>query len=148
MVCNVMLKRLLFLFVFLGLASSASAQPTTGYQVKVLNQSTNAIVENLPITPAQVTCGQTPKVPPQSGTVVNPRKLIFDDPAAPTTADCIYTDPGPGGIFSSLPFGSTVYVATVAATNSAGTGPDSAPTGPFTHPGAPPAVLTGVRVGS
>lgn len=123
---------------------SASAQAPTGYVLKLSTQA-GAAVSTTPLALSAVTCGVTPKAPPPSGAVTNPKKVIWDDPAAPTTADCVYTDPGTGPLFA-LPFGATAYLMVADVVNSAGTSPDSLPSNSFTHPGTVAPALTGVRV--
>ncbi len=118
-------------------ALSASAQAPTAYTI-TLNTGATATI---PI--AQWTCGQTPKIPATSA--VNPGRVVIDDPAAPTTADCIYTDPGTG-LLKSLPFSPASYTATATVTNSAGVSPLSATSLPFTRVGTVPGAPTGLRL--
>jgi hypothetical protein len=89
-----------------------------------------------------LTCGVDPTTITVSGT--NPMKAVFDDPAQAGKA-CVYTDPGTGPLLST-PFGGT-FEATLTATNSAGTSPESAPRVPFSHPGLTPPAPGGLRFG-
>ncbi len=138
------MKYLAPLLVALLMPSVAHAQAITGYVLK-LNTQAGAAVSTTPLSLTAVTCGVTPKAPPPTGSPTNPKKVIWDDPAAPTTADCVYSDPGTGPLFA-LPFGATAYLAIVNATNSAGTSPDSLPSNSFTRPGTVAPALTGIRV--
>lgn len=138
------MKYLAPLLVALLMPSVAHAQAITGYVLKLQTQA-GAAVSTTPLALSTVTCGVTPKAPPPTGSPTNPKKVIWDDPAAPTTADCIYTDPGTGPLFA-LPFGATAYLAVIDATNAAGTSPDSLPSNSFTRPGTVAPALTGVRV--
>lgn len=123
---------------------AAQAQPVTGYVLKLSTQA-GAAVSTTPLPLSAVVCGQTPKIPPPSGAVANPRRLVFDDPSSPTTADCVWTDPGTGPLFA-LPFGAISYLAVIDAVNSVGTSPDSLASNSFTRPGTVAPALTGVRV--
>ncbi len=136
------MKYLAPLLVALLMPSVAHAQAITGYVLKLSTQA-GAAVSTTPLGLTVVTCGVTPKATVSSAT--NPKKVIWDDPAAPTTADCVYTDPGTGPLFA-LPFGATAYLAIVNATNSVGMSPDSLPSNSFTRPGTVAPALTGVRV--
>ncbi len=138
------MKHALLAVCLLLLAHSASAQTITGYVLKLSTQA-GAAVSTTPLALSVVTCGVSPKAPPPSGSPTNPKKVMWDDPASPATADCLYTDPGTGPLFA-LPFGATAYLAVIDATNSAGTSPDSLPSNSFTHPGTVAPALTGVRV--
>ncbi len=120
------------------------AQTITGYVLKLSTQA-GAAVSTTPLALSVVTCGVSPKAPPPTGSPTNPKKVIWDDPASPATADCLYTDPGTGPLFA-LPFGATAYLAVIDATNSAGTSPDSLPSNSFTHPGTVVNALTNIRV--
>lgn len=138
-------RLLLGLIGFLLLAAPASAQPPTSYILKIFNQGATAPVTTTTIPASSFTCGQTPKVTVSTGTETNPNRLAFDDPANPSTADCVYVDPGTGPILS-LPFGAQVYTAVMDVVNAVGTTADSASSNPFVHPGTISAVVTGLRV--
>lgn len=137
------MRTLSALTIALLMAVSASAQAPTGYVLK-LSTVAGAAVSTTPIALSAVTCGVTPKATAPAG-VTNPKKVVWDDPTQPTTADCVYTDPGTGPLFA-LPFGATAYRAIVATVNDAGTAADSLPSNSFTHPGTVAPVLTGIRV--
>ncbi len=133
------MKRFLLALLFLTLPALAHAQAITSYTVTISGIAPAV----LPI--ASWVCGVTPKTVAIVG-VINPTKIILDDPASPTTADCVYTDPVAGGILHSLPFGPTSYTATALATNSAGNSLVSATSLPFTRPGGVPTAPAGLRL--
>lgn len=131
--------------VVLALAIPAHAQAPTSYTLKISNQGAAAPFTSAVLPASGFTCGVTPKIPPFTTTSVNPSKVVIDDPAAPTTADCIYTDPGTGPILS-LPFGTQIYTSTISATYPAGPSPDSLVSNPFSRPGVVGSAPTGLRM--
>lgn len=131
-------------FVLLALALvavRAEAQAVTTYTVTIYAAGTNTVIGTPSVIPAaSFVCNQ----PSPAGVTVNPNKVLFADPVNAGQV-CLYTDPGTGPL-GSLPLGAAQYEATVIATNNVGSSAESARALPFTHPGAVPAVLTGVRV--
>src|SRR5882762_10188495 len=99
------MKHVVLALAFVTLiAAIASAQAPTSYTLKLSNQGAPGPFTTAILAASSFTCGVTPKIPPITTTAVNPLKVYIDDPATPTTADCLYTDPGTGPILS-LPFG-------------------------------------------
>lgn len=123
----------------------AQAQPVTSYTVNIFLQGAGLPLTTATLPASSFLCSQTPKVPPATGSVANPGRFVVDDPAAPSTADCIYVDPGTGPILA-LPFGTQVFTATIAATSTGGTSVATAGLNSFTHPGASPSAPTGFRI--
>lgn len=119
-------------------ATVAQAQTITSWPLKIYNQGAAVPLSTTVLAVTNVVCNQTPPTP---GAAVNPSRVLWDD-ASNAGKVCIWTDPGTGPLFS-VPFGGT-YEATLAATNSAGTSPESI-RAPFTRPGALPAVPSGLR---
>jgi len=140
-----MVKRLMLALGFvLVLAPAAHAQAITSYTYKIFNQGATAPFTTASLPATAVVCNTTPKLT-ATGTTVNPTKVAWDDPANPTTADCVYTDPGTGPLLS-LPFGAQAYTSTVAAVNAVGPSADSASSNPFSRPGVVVNAPTGLRV--
>lgn len=127
----------------------AHAQAVTNYTFKVCVQGSDCgtPVTTYVIPATEVVCSRQ-KSPPPGGIVSNPRYVDWDDPAAPSTADCRWDSGASSGPLFSLPFSTTiVYVSTLTAVNSAGVpSPESAPSNPFNRPGLAPAARTGLRV--
>jgi hypothetical protein len=122
-------------------AAHAHAQTITSYPLKIWNVGATAPISTTVLPASSFVCNQTaPTVPPS---VINPTKLAIDD-VVNVGKVCIYTD-SPGGPLLGLPFSSQPLQATLAATNSAGTSPDSAVSNSFTRPGLPPPAPTAVR---
>jgi len=130
--------------LFVLATTNLHAQAITGYVLKI-STSAGAPVSTTPVPLSSVECGVAPKIPPASGGVVNPKRVVWDDPSSPAALDCVYTDPGAGPL-SALPFGATAYLMVADAVNSVGTSPDSLPSNSFTRPGTVAPALTGVRV--
>ena len=129
-------------------AGSAAAQPITSYTLKVCVRGTDCSspVQTQTIPVSEVRTGQ-PKVAAPTGTIQNPRYVRWDDPASPSTLDVVWDSGATSGQLFSLPFSTTlVYDSVITATNSAGVGPESARSNPFSRPGSAPAVPTGLRV--
>lgn len=140
---TLLLTVLAVLTLTLALPRTVAAQAITSYTFKVLNGTTVVSTTNIPLT--SFVCGQTPKVT-VSGAPTNPKQIVIDDPASPTTADCIYTDPGTGPL-SALPFGPMSYSAVIEAVNSSGLiSADDPSVDSFTRPGTAAPVPTGLRV--
>lgn len=138
-------SRLLIVAVLgLALPAPARAQAVTAYTLGIYQQGATAPQTTTVLAAANFLCGQTPKLV-VSGTVTNPSHVVMDDPATPTTADCVYTDPGTGPLLA-LPFGPTLYTAALFATNGAGSSAYSAMSNPFARPGVAPGSPTGVRI--
>jgi hypothetical protein len=127
-------------------AAQASAQAVTAYPFRVYNQGAPApLYGPVDVAASAFACGQTPP-PPPSGTVSNPGRLVITDPSDPTKV-CIYTDPGNAtGVLFAVPFVTTPLEGTLAAKNGAGTGPESARSNLFTHPGSVPSAPPGFRI--
>lgn len=123
------------------LASSAYAQAPTSYQLKIFNQGATSPLTTTSLAASGFTCNQAP---PDTTNVANPTKIAFDDPAN-AGKSCVFTDNGTGPLVA-LPFGTGVYVATLAVVNSAGTSPDSAVSNSFTRPGTTANAPVAVRV--
>lgn len=127
------------LFVLL-LAASAQAQTITKYGLAIYNAGApSPLSAPTDLLIANVVCGQAPPTLTQP----NPTKVVWTDPADASKV-CIWTDPGTGPL-NATPFGGT-FEATLTATNSAGTSPESN-RAPFTHPGLPPNAPAAVKVG-
>lgn len=123
-------------------AAAASAQPVTGYTLRVYTAGTNTIVAGPTVVPvASIQCNVDPTT--IVANTVNPVKALWTDTVNAGKV-CVYTDPGSGPL-STTPFGGN-YEATATASNSAGESPESN-RAPFTHPGVVPPVLTGFKVG-
>lgn len=138
-------RRVLGLAVLLlALAVPAHAQAPTSYTLKISNQGAAAPFTSAVLPASAWLCGQTPKVV-LTTTSTNPIRALVDDPATPTTADCIYVDPGTGPILA-LPFGTQVYTATLMATYPAGSSADSPASNPFSRPGVVGPAPTGLRL--
>lgn len=123
------------------LPALAGAQTIDGYVSRIYNQGAQTPLQTTDLLVANITCNQTP--PAANASTVNPARVVFDD-VANAGKVCMWTDPG-GGILASLPFGQATYEGTLAAANSAGTGPESN-RAPFSRPGlAPTNAPAGVR---
>ncbi len=137
------MKTLLTMIGFVLIASTASAQSITKWTARVYNVGA-ALPLSAPvdfIVGQGVACGVDPAT--VTATPTNPLKAVWDDPGAAGKV-CVYTDPGTGPLLST-PFGGS-FEATLTATNSAGTSPETARV-PFTHPGLPPGAPTGLKLG-
>jgi hypothetical protein len=110
-----MLRRLMLVLVLLALPSLAHAQTQASYTLRIYTQI-GAAVSATSIPGTLFTCGQPRNT--TSGTMHNPTTVNFIDPAD-GTKDCIYTDTGSGPL-AALPNAPTIYVASLAAVNSAG----------------------------
>lgn len=125
--------------LLVGAAARADAQAITSWNLAVYN-----VGAALPLSPptvllvANVVCNQ----PAPVGSNINPGRVSWDDVVTVGRA-CLWTDPGTGPL-RSVPFGGN-YEATLTATNSAATSPESARV-PFTRPGLGPGAPTGVKV--
>lgn len=131
-----------------ALPSLTLAQTVTAYPFKVCTQGQPCTtpVTTYAIPAAEVQCGQ-PKTATPTGTVSNPRYVIWNDPASPTTADCRWDSGTTSGPLFALPFSSSItYDAIIQAVNAAGPSPESARSNPFNRPGSSPVALTGLRV--
>lgn len=133
------MKTLLFIGL-LFIAGPASAQSITAYPLKVYNVGASSPLSTTDLLAANVVCNQTA---PTTTSPVNPMRAIWDDPDNAGKV-CVWTDPGTGPL-ASLPFGATVYEATLSATNAAGTSPESNRAS-FSRPGVIPGARTGLRV--
>lgn len=136
------MKRLLFVLAGLVLfASSAHAQPISKWTIRTYSAGAPApLSAPADLLAANVICNLDPATVTPGP---NPIKAVWDDPANAGKV-CVWTDPGTGPLLST-PFGGN-YEATLTATNSAGTSPESA-RAPFTHPGVAPPVPTALRLG-
>lgn len=132
-------KRRKFLVVvgFVLMSSVVSAQSISKWTVRTYNAGAGTPLQSFDLLAANVVCNQAPI----SGSTVNPDKVVFDDPINAGKV-CVWTDPGTGPLFA-VPFGGS-YEATLTATNSTGTSPESTRS-PFTRPGFAPGVPTGLK---
>jgi hypothetical protein len=134
-------------FVVLALLAAvviANAQTVTSYNLAIFIQGGASPISTAALPAASFVCGQ-PRVV-VTAPVANPNKVVIEDPAN-AALDCVYVDGGSGPLLA-LPFNpTTVYVATLAGTNSAGTGPASAASNSFTRPGSVPSAPRQVRIG-
>lgn len=135
------MKTILFSLAVLLAASSAHAQPITKWTTRTYNVGApTPLSAPVDLLAANVACNVDPSTVTPSP---NPLKLGWDDITNPGKL-CVYTDPGTGPLLS-MPFGGS-YEATITATNSAGTSPESN-RAPFSHPGVAPPAPTGLRLG-
>jgi hypothetical protein len=131
------------MFLFGGMAE---AQSVTEYRLSIYLQGGTTPVTTATLPASAFVCGQ-PVTPPQTGTVTNPTLVLIADPAAPSTADCRYVDPGTGPLLA-LPFNPTaVYEATIVAVNANGPSATTARSNPFSRPGTVPNVPGRLRIG-
>lgn len=124
------------------LVASAQSNPVTGYVVQYYNAGAPQPVtqsDTLPVS--AVTCGVTPKIAGTALNTVNPTTALWDDPAAPTTADCRVSFAASASLFA-LPLGA--YESTVVAV-SAGGNSIASNRAPFLLAPLPPA-RTGLRL--
>jgi hypothetical protein len=137
------MRRLLIMLAVVLMASTAFAQTISKWTMAVYNvgaaQPISAPTDF--VLGSNLACGIDPATVMVSA--ANPMKALWDDPAV-TGKVCVYTDPGTGPLLST-PFGGS-FEATLTASNSAGTSPESA-RAPFTRPGLPPSAPTGLRLG-
>lgn len=141
------MRRLILFSVILLCAARANAQPITTYTLTIYQGSTTGTVQSttpIPVGATGFVCNLARTV--VTGPQVNPTKLYVNDPVN-AGQDCVYTDPGTGPL-AALPFGSTSYVATLKAVNSAGSSSEGAASNSFTRPGVVPTAPVGTRVGS
>lgn len=125
-------------------AVPVSAQPATGYQLRIYLSGGTSPVTTFDIAAGMFACGQ-PKVPTPVGTVQNPTTIAWEASAGDAT-DCKFIDSGSGPLLA-LPFSVTnTYTAKIVAINSAGSSPESAPSNPFSRPGLPPSAPANVRL--
>jgi len=138
------MTRLILIVALCLVAATLAAQPppVSGYTLKIFNQGATTPLTTTTLPASSFTCNQTP--PPDTSNVANPTTVVFDDPANVGKV-CLYTDPGTGPLLA-LPFSTGIYFARIAALNSAGTGPDSLPSPPFTRPGVVGAAPSGLKV--
>jgi hypothetical protein len=130
--------------VVLACASAAQAQTVTSYTLSIYIQGGSAPISTV-VLPASSFVGGQPRVTVPS-TVANPTRVVIEDPAN-AALDAVYTD-GSGGPLLALPFNPTVvYTATIAGTNSAGTGPTTASVNSFSRPGSVPSAPRQLRIG-
>lgn len=138
------MKILLIALSLLGLvATSAAAQ--TGALVNATVTVTGTATQSSVIPlPSGALCGQ-PLMAGLPGTPTNPTKVIWGDPAAPTTLICIADRTA---FIAALPVGS--YTATLTFTDDLGrTSPASAVSNPFLRAAPlppPPSAPVGVQV--
>lgn len=139
------MKRLVLAIVaiLLGAAASASAQSFDTVTFRVYASGAPGAITTTPLPfPGSWACGLTK----QTGTNVNPNRIVIDDPAAvpASSKDCQFVDNGTGPLLATQTVGN--YEATVQAVNSAAslTGVEG-PRSPFSRQGLP-ASLTGLRL--
>lgn len=133
------------LLIVLVMPASVAAQPPTSYILKISNIGASTPFSTTTLPASGFVCGVTPKLASPSGTFANPKRVVIDDPAAPTTADCVFTDAGAGPLLA-LPFGTQQYNAVIDVVNSAGTSADSLVSNSFSRPGTVAPAPTGLRV--
>lgn len=135
------MKRILFVFAFAFVATSALAQPVSKWTQRVyVAGAAQPLSAPLDLVAGQnATCNVDPAAVVSQG--ANPVGIAWDDPANPGKA-CVYRDPGTGPLLST-PFGGSFEV-TLTATNALGTSPET-PRVPFSHPGAILNAPTGLR---
>jgi hypothetical protein len=144
---NVLLKLAAFLLALLmpALVSAQAPTPAVSYDLRTYNATgTLLAVLNVPI--AQWACGQPKQSGGTTADTTNPTRWVINDPANPTTLDCIYND---ATRLAALPDGG--YQGGIIAVDSAGVrSPESTPLSPFTRQRPvqplPPLAPTGVRV--
>ena len=125
------------LAVLLLAPAPVRAQAITAYTLRIYAQGASQPTTTAVLQATDFVCNQA-TVPAPTGTILNPNKIALTDPDH-AGKDCLYTDAGAGPLLA-IPWSGTTYTATLAATNSAGTGPESAASNPFGRPGtAPPA---------
>lgn len=136
------MKAALIALALLVLPSLASAQTATSYTLKIFNQGAAQPITTTALPATGFVCGLAKAI--VLATTHNPTTVNINDPAD-ATKDCQYVDPGTGPLLS-LPFGTNTYVATLSATNPAGTSADSGSSNPFDHAGTIPPVPANVRI--
>jgi hypothetical protein len=137
------MKRIILLMVLcVCLPSIAHAQGATSYTLKIFNQGATTPITTTALPASGFVCGQPKAV--VLATTHNPTTVNINDPAD-ATMDCKYVDAGSGPLLS-LPFGTNIYVATLSATNPAGSSADSGSSNPFDHAGTIPPVPANVRI--
>ena len=124
-------------------------EPVVSWEIRVflagVNPDTGAPVQTATFAKATSACNQ-PKVTLPIGPIVNPARIIVDDPDLPLR-DCVL-GPNAGGTLTSLPFG-VAHVATAVARGATLASPRSAASNPFDRVAPaplPPSVPTGLRV--
>lgn len=139
------------LLCMIGVATRASAQSpeaVVSYDYGVfaagVNPSTGSPVSAITnFLTSAVTCGLSPKQA-NPGTVTNPTKVYFDDPANPSTADCEWNPAAASGYLQGLPLGSG-FLGYLRAHGATTVSAWSAASNPFNHQAVSPAVPTGIR---
>ena len=123
----------LLLLLHSGSVVAQTGVPTS-WNLRIYNAGSATASSNLPVTTAQVQCGQSK----MTGGALNVTVWRWDDPADPTK-DCVYTD----ARLTALPDGS--YEGTAQAVNADGSSAETARV-PFTRrrPNPPP-VPTGLK---
>lgn len=142
MIRRLALTLLLLLFVPSGLWAQTVA-PFTSYELQIylaaVDPQVGAPLTVNPIPTSAVTCDLVKSVAP-TGTVTNPRFLVWDDPANPTTRECR----ADRSLFLlALPIG-TGYRGTVTGLYVGGVTPRSNTSNPFGVSPVPPVALAGV----
>ena len=123
--------------ILLLLPAPLSAQTISDYTVRYYLTGAAAPLQTQAFTASSVTCNLPPP-PPTS--VINPTRLLWDDPANAGQV-CQYV-PGTGDVLLSFPAGA--YEGTLAASNAGGVSGESA-RAPFSRVN-PPLVPVGFRV--
>lgn len=129
----------------LSWVTPTSAQTLTGLQVTFFRQGqTTPAVAPFTIPMSQFQCGQ-PIVAAPAGTALNPDEYRVEDPAD-ATKDCV-KQAAAGDPLLLLAFDPAVtYTAKANWINSAGMGPESAASNPFSRPGLVPNAPTRLRI--
>lgn len=133
------MTRILTALALLVVATAASAQTVTEYELAIFAVGATAPTSTTRAPVASVTCNLVP--PPPATSTVNPRLVIWDDPAVAGRV-CQWDLGAPATVLVSLPVGS--YRGVLRFVNAAGVGPDS--TDALFSRVALPAAPTGVRL--
>lgn len=129
---------LLFALLLL-VAVPASAQPVQRWTLRVYNVGApQPLSAPTDLLASNVSCNVNPATIIAAS--LNPSRVVWDDVGALGKV-CVWTDPGTGPL-ASTPFGGN-YEATLTATNSVSTSPEST-RAPFEHPGVAPLAPSGV----
>jgi hypothetical protein len=142
-------RRVLAVGLFALTTSVASAQttaPITGEVLTIYVQGVPSPASAPVVLPrAQIQCGQPVVSPPPAGTVQNPLRAVWADPAN-LALDCVYTDPGTGVLAMLAADPSRIYEATLRFRTAVGDTAESPRSNLFTRPGVLPASPARIRI--
>lgn len=142
---RIMLVTSALVAVLVTQSAAQTTAPITGEVLTIYRQGqATPAVTPVTLNRATRTCGLA--VLPITGTVPNPMAVRYADPAAPTTLDCEWRDPGNGVLAMLAADPSVVYEATLRYNSDAGATAESPRSNLFTRPGAVPASPARVRV--